>query len=130
MNSCTVQRGIFSLRTCGNASTDNCSQCMQPICLEHANYGREQILCPKCFAASPDNKADDDPEVEDTSDWDSPGWSGRWSSGYQSSHAYLPLAAASQRNSFDDLDRNAFTTRSDGATDDGDGASPAGFSDS
>jgi len=130
MNSCTVQRGIFSLRECGNASTETCSQCMRPICMEHANYGTEQILCPECFAASPKNEADDDSENDDTSDWDSPDWSGRWSSDYRDSHAYVPLAVASQHDKFDDFDRNAFATRSEDVEDDGKTDGSARFSDS
>ncbi|HSD38887.1 MAG TPA: hypothetical protein VLC92_15350 [Rhodocyclaceae bacterium] len=133
LNSCTVQRGIFSLRECGNASTDTCAQCMRPVCMEHAHYGAEQILCPQCYAASSKDKADEDSESEDTSDWDSPGWSGRWSTEYHSSHDYVPISAAGAHDSFDDVDRNAFATRSDGALDDeGDdrAGSSSGFSDS
>ncbi|MEC5386188.1 hypothetical protein VVD49_10655 [Uliginosibacterium sp. H3] len=131
-NACTVQRGIFSLRTCGNASSEHCTQCMRPICMEHSHYGTEQILCPECFAASPGNRADTD-EDGDAGDWESPGWSGRWSSEYNSSHAYVPLAAASQLDKpgqFDDIDRHAFATRSAGELDDGDSGGSSGFSDS
>lgn len=129
MSACSVPRGIFSLRECGNHAAETCSACQGALCLEHANFGREQILCPKCLVASGTKKPDENDNDDDVSDWESPGWSNRWSSNYNTSHAAIPLAVYGSQH-FDNFDRNAFATRSDGVPDDDGESGPAGFSDS
>lgn len=127
MSPCKVKRGIFSPRECGGPAVEQCSTCQLPLCLEHAHYGRDQVLCPQCQM----HDQDDGDTGDDDGDWESPGWSQRWRSDNESmTSGALIGASTSRHHDYDDLDRSGFSTRADSLVSDDDGDGPAGFSDS
>ena len=59
MSTCSIEVGLFSKKPCGKASVAACTNCDQPLCVEHAvaqlNEGGHKtgkFMCAECVAAA------------------------------------------------------------------------------
>lgn len=133
MNACTLKRGIFSLRACGNPVAEHCSTCLQAVCQEHLAPLADEVLCVSCYAA----RGAQDESSDEREDWERPGFSQQWRSSYYDQSGYRPMGAGAGAgilgaSYFDAADRQGFKARpgAEHELDAQDDVGSAGFSDS
>jgi hypothetical protein len=62
MSTCTIETGLLRKKPCGHAAVAKCSNCDQPLCIEHAiaqltDAGQKtgKFMCKECVAAAKDH---------------------------------------------------------------------------
>lgn len=67
-NRCQLQRGFFTLRSCGQTAIQICSSCARSVCSDHLSPQAELPRCVECAAR--DGQDDSSSNVENTSSYD------------------------------------------------------------
>ena len=68
---CQIQRGVMTLRPCGEPATNHCTTCQRLTCPEHFST-TGVLVCLECAARK---SGANPPPPSAITDYDSPGWS-------------------------------------------------------
>ena len=106
-DTCSVKRGFFMLRPCGNSASAQCSECQRAICGEHISALEGRMVCVECKARKTEANRSRQPVDYDPYDRN---WAYSYRHGYYSSYGYHPIWWGSYYGGYhDDYDVRSFT---------------------